>query len=148
MEMKWPLTGGVPGQLFKEHHLIIQIYIAGYQDGSVRIWDASYPALSLVYNIKPEVSRQHTIQILTRGHPLSPVCCSNILIKTSVIHGGWRTMAESKNSAIYSCLETPWHCHPSQIDHTVCQKICHHNLPWRHFSQHLITVIKTHILKT
>ncbi|XP_058748212.1 uncharacterized protein LOC131621026 isoform X2 [Vicia villosa] len=56
MEMKWPLTGGVPGQLFKEHHLIIQIYIAGYQDGSVRIWDASYPALSLLYNIKPEVN--------------------------------------------------------------------------------------------
>ncbi|XP_050904243.1 lethal(2) giant larvae protein homolog SRO77 isoform X2 [Lathyrus oleraceus] len=56
MKMKWPLTGGVPGQLFKEDHLIIQIYIAGYQDGSVRIWDASYPALSLVYNIKPEVN--------------------------------------------------------------------------------------------
>ncbi|KAL5101851.1 hypothetical protein RYX36_006178, partial [Vicia faba] len=56
IKMKWPLIGGVPGQLFKEDHLIIQIYIAGYQDGSVRIWDASYPALSLVYNIKPEVN--------------------------------------------------------------------------------------------
>ncbi|CAJ2653416.1 unnamed protein product [Trifolium pratense] len=55
-KIKWPLIGGVPGQLFKEDRLIIQIFIAGYQDGSVRIWDASYPALSLVYNIKPEVN--------------------------------------------------------------------------------------------
>ncbi|KAK7300521.1 hypothetical protein RJT34_11367 [Clitoria ternatea] len=53
--IKWPLTGGVPGQLFKEDHPIIQIYIAGYQDGSVRIWDATYPALSLVYDIDSEV---------------------------------------------------------------------------------------------
>ncbi|MED6160716.1 hypothetical protein PIB30_054002 [Stylosanthes scabra] len=56
MGVKWPLTGGVPGQLFKEGHHIIQIYIAGYRDGSVRIWDATYPALSLVYNIKCEVN--------------------------------------------------------------------------------------------
>ncbi|QCE01344.1 syntaxin binding protein 5 [Vigna unguiculata] len=52
---KWPLTGGVPGLPFKENHPIIQIYIAGYQDGSVQIWDATYPALSLAYNIKSEV---------------------------------------------------------------------------------------------
>ncbi|KAE9614991.1 putative transcription factor WD40-like family [Lupinus albus] len=56
MGIKWPLTGGVPGQILKEYHHIIQIYIAGYRDGSIRIWDATYPALSLVYNIKSEVS--------------------------------------------------------------------------------------------
>ena len=56
MKMKWPLTGVVPGQLFKKNHLIIQIYVASYQDGSVRIWDTSYSALSLVYNIKLEVN--------------------------------------------------------------------------------------------
>lgn len=55
-EIKWPLVGGVPGQILKEDHLFVQIYIAGYQDGSARIWDASCPALSLVYNIKPEVN--------------------------------------------------------------------------------------------
>ncbi|KAF7830935.1 lethal(2) giant larvae protein-like protein SRO77 isoform X1 [Senna tora] len=53
--IKWPLTGGVPGQIFKDLH-VLRIYIAGYQDGSVRIWDATYPALSLVYNMKPEVN--------------------------------------------------------------------------------------------
>ncbi|XP_027329453.1 uncharacterized protein LOC113845930 isoform X2 [Abrus precatorius] len=56
MDIKWPLTGGVPGQLFKEDHPVIQIYIAGYQDGSVWIWDATYPAFSLLYNIKSEVN--------------------------------------------------------------------------------------------
>ena len=54
MGIKWPLTGGVPGQLFKEDHHVI-LYIAGYRDGSIRIWDATYPVLSLVYIIKPEV---------------------------------------------------------------------------------------------
>ncbi|KAK7276405.1 hypothetical protein RIF29_17544 [Crotalaria pallida] len=54
--IKWPLTGGVPGQIFKEYRHIIQIYIAGYRDGSVRLWDATYPALSLFYNIKYEVN--------------------------------------------------------------------------------------------
>ncbi|KAH1062100.1 hypothetical protein GYH30_005218 [Glycine max] len=54
--IKWPLTGGVLGQPFKENHPIIQVYIAGYQDGSVRIWDATYPAFSLVYDIKSEVN--------------------------------------------------------------------------------------------
>ncbi|KAL2317121.1 hypothetical protein Fmac_030997 [Flemingia macrophylla] len=54
--IKWPLTGGVPGLPFKEDHPIIQLYIAGYLDGSVRIWDATYPTLSLVYNIKSEVN--------------------------------------------------------------------------------------------
>ncbi|KAJ1426356.1 WD40/YVTN repeat-like-containing domain superfamily [Sesbania bispinosa] len=53
--IKWPLTGGIPGQVFKDHP-VIQIYIAGYHDGSVWIWDATYPALTLVYNIKSEVN--------------------------------------------------------------------------------------------
>lgn len=56
------MTGGVLGQPFKENHPIIQVYIAGYQDGSVRIWDATYPAFSLVYDIKSEVSHQLIIQ--------------------------------------------------------------------------------------
>ncbi|XP_050250794.1 uncharacterized protein LOC126697743 isoform X2 [Quercus robur] len=47
---KWPLTGGVPCQLLDtEVYHVERIYIAGYQDGSVRVWDATYPALSLIY---------------------------------------------------------------------------------------------------
>lgn len=76
MKMKWPLTGGVPGQLLKKNHLIIQIYIAGYQDGSVRIWDASYPALSLVYNVKPEMND------VKMGSASSPVSALDFCLDT------------------------------------------------------------------
>lgn len=54
--IKWPLTGGVPTQLsVAKDNSIDRVYIAGYQDGSVRIWDASYPVLSLICFLKPEV---------------------------------------------------------------------------------------------
>ncbi|PIA32290.1 hypothetical protein AQUCO_04500116v1 [Aquilegia coerulea] len=52
---KWPLTGGVPSQLsFAEDKTVGRIYITGYGDGSVRIWDATYPVLSLILGLKDE----------------------------------------------------------------------------------------------
>ncbi|XP_031095683.1 uncharacterized protein LOC115999882 isoform X1 [Ipomoea triloba] len=55
-ESKWPLTGGVPSQLsLTEDNGVERIHIAGYQDGSVRIWDATYPVLSLMFVISSEV---------------------------------------------------------------------------------------------
>lgn len=52
----WPLTGGVPSQpLNAENYQVERVYIAGYQDGSVRIWDATHPTFSLVYVLGPEV---------------------------------------------------------------------------------------------
>ncbi|CAL5322708.1 unnamed protein product [Camellia sinensis] len=52
----WPLTGGVPSQLsFAEDNAIKRVYIAGYQDGSVRIWDATFPVLSCTFVIGSEV---------------------------------------------------------------------------------------------
>ncbi|CAN6186308.1 unnamed protein product [Urochloa humidicola] len=45
-DMKWPLTGGVPSEMsLNENHGVERLYIAGYQDGSVRIWDATFPVL-------------------------------------------------------------------------------------------------------
>lgn len=53
---KWPLTGGVPSQLsFAEGRRVERVYVAGYQDGSVRIWDATYPVLSLICVLEGEV---------------------------------------------------------------------------------------------
>ncbi|KAA8534064.1 hypothetical protein F0562_031743 [Nyssa sinensis] len=53
---KWPLTGGLPSQLsFSENNGIEKVYIAGYQDGSVRIWDATFPVLSLIFFFESEV---------------------------------------------------------------------------------------------
>ncbi|KAG6728776.1 hypothetical protein I3842_02G190500 [Carya illinoinensis] len=54
---KWPLTGGVPSQLLdSEDYHIERLYIAGYKDGSVRVWDATYPVLSLIYLLGAEVN--------------------------------------------------------------------------------------------
>ncbi|KAK9289677.1 hypothetical protein L1049_007835 [Liquidambar formosana] len=53
---KWPLTGGVPSQLsFTKDKGIERVYIAGYQDGSVRMWDATHPVLSLIFVLEGEV---------------------------------------------------------------------------------------------
>ncbi|PKA62692.1 hypothetical protein AXF42_Ash012279 [Apostasia shenzhenica] len=47
---KWPLTGGVPGEkIVSGDDSIERLYIAGYQDGSVRIWDATHPILRLLF---------------------------------------------------------------------------------------------------
>ncbi|PPD97559.1 hypothetical protein GOBAR_DD05399 [Gossypium barbadense] len=54
--IKWPLTGGVPTQLaVSKDNSIDKLYIAGYQDGSVWIWDASYPILTLLFVLEGEV---------------------------------------------------------------------------------------------
>ncbi|EYU26792.1 hypothetical protein MIMGU_mgv1a0006321mg, partial [Erythranthe guttata] len=47
---KWPLTGGVPYQISttESNNIIERIYIGGYQDGTVRIFDATFPVLKLV----------------------------------------------------------------------------------------------------
>lgn len=53
---KWPLTGGLPSQLStSKDHVIKRVYLTGYADGSVRIWDATYPVLSFVYHFEYEV---------------------------------------------------------------------------------------------
>ncbi|KAL9365202.1 hypothetical protein Peur_043075 [Populus x canadensis] len=52
----WPLTGGVPSQLHDaEKYQVERLYIAGYQNGTVRIWDATYPTFALIYVLGPEV---------------------------------------------------------------------------------------------
>ncbi|GKU92133.1 hypothetical protein SLEP1_g5901 [Rubroshorea leprosula] len=52
----WPLTGGIPSLLSEaSDDQIERVYAAGYKDGSVRIWDATCPALSLIFVIGSEV---------------------------------------------------------------------------------------------
>lgn len=54
--MKWPLTGGVPSEMsLNEDHAVERIYIAGYQDGSVRIWDATFPVLMPMFVLDGKV---------------------------------------------------------------------------------------------
>lgn len=52
----WRLTGGVPSQLScAADNVVKRVFIAGYHDGTVRIWDATYPALLLIFVLEPEV---------------------------------------------------------------------------------------------
>ncbi|XP_038892132.1 uncharacterized protein LOC120081378 isoform X3 [Benincasa hispida] len=52
----WLLTGGIPSQLHDAgDYQVERVYIAGYQDGSIRIWDATYPSFSLILYLEPEV---------------------------------------------------------------------------------------------
>ncbi|KAM2983922.1 hypothetical protein FF2_009786 [Malus domestica] len=53
---RWPLTGGVPSQLsISESNGIERLYLAGYSDGSVRIWNATYPLLYCICLVESEV---------------------------------------------------------------------------------------------
>ncbi|KAK8461178.1 hypothetical protein SEVIR_2G455300v4 [Setaria viridis] len=55
--MKWPLTGGVPSEMsLNEDHAVGRLYIAGYQDGSVRIWDATFPVLMPMFVLDGKVA--------------------------------------------------------------------------------------------
>jgi len=54
--MKWPLTGGVPSEMsLNQDHAVERLYIAGYQDGSVRIWDATFPVLMPMFVLDGKV---------------------------------------------------------------------------------------------
>ncbi|XP_028075977.1 uncharacterized protein LOC114278167 isoform X8 [Camellia sinensis] len=54
--LRWPLTGGISNRsLFTENNRVERVYVAGCQDGSVRIWDATYPVLSLICVLESEV---------------------------------------------------------------------------------------------
>ncbi|KAK9063361.1 hypothetical protein SSX86_017231 [Deinandra increscens subsp. villosa] len=47
---KWPVSGGFPSQLSSDENIGVErIYIAGYQDGYVRIWDATFPVFSHLF---------------------------------------------------------------------------------------------------
>ncbi|GJU77640.1 transducin/WD40 repeat family protein [Tanacetum coccineum] len=44
----WPVTGGFSSQINSENIGVERIYIAGYQDGYVRIWDSTSPVFTLI----------------------------------------------------------------------------------------------------
>lgn len=53
---KWPLTGGVPYQLpTMKADKVERVYLAGYQDGSICIWDATHPVFSVICHLDAEL---------------------------------------------------------------------------------------------
>ncbi|KAL6531099.1 hypothetical protein OROHE_014168 [Orobanche hederae] len=77
---KWPLTGGVPYTMFtSESNNIRRIYIGGYQDGSIRIWDATFPVLSLVSEFGLEIK---DVQVAGTNASISALdfCSANLTL--------------------------------------------------------------------
>ncbi|KAL6581229.1 hypothetical protein OROMI_007152 [Orobanche minor] len=77
---KWPLTGGVPYTMFtSESNNIRRIYIGGYQDGSIRIWDVTFPALSLVSEFGLEIK---DVQVAGANASISALdfCSANLTL--------------------------------------------------------------------
>lgn len=59
---RWPLTGGVYNHTSRaETNRIQRVFIAGYQDGSVRMWDATHPVLLLLCVLDREVKGVNTV---------------------------------------------------------------------------------------
>ncbi|KAI4372923.1 hypothetical protein MLD38_011103 [Melastoma candidum] len=53
---KWPLTGGVPSHnILTEAYQVEKLYIAGYNNGSVRVWDATTPTFTPICALLQEV---------------------------------------------------------------------------------------------
>ncbi|KAK6929486.1 WD40 repeat, partial [Dillenia turbinata] len=65
---KWPLTGGIPSELPVAYNVVERMYIAGYQDGSVRIWDATFPTLQLSFVLGLEMDN---IKVAGANAPIS-----------------------------------------------------------------------------
>lgn len=55
------MTGGIVNQLNNDEDRVGRLYVAGYENGSVRIWDATYPVLSLLCVLEGEVRVSHSI---------------------------------------------------------------------------------------
>nr|XP_043636522.1 uncharacterized protein LOC122607576 [Erigeron canadensis] len=67
--IKWPVSGGFPSQLFSTENVGVErIYIAGYQDGYVRIWDATFPVFSLIFVLGIQVEG---IEVPGASEPIS-----------------------------------------------------------------------------
>ncbi|GJZ51611.1 synaptobrevin, WD40/YVTN repeat-like-containing domain protein [Tanacetum coccineum] len=67
----WPVSGGIVQQLSSpEGYLIEKIYVAGYVDGSVRIWDATSPVLSILCII----GAMKDVEVSGLTAPVSKLC--------------------------------------------------------------------------
>uniref|UniRef100_A0A2P2M1D5 Uncharacterized protein MANES_08G093100 n=1 Tax=Rhizophora mucronata TaxID=61149 RepID=A0A2P2M1D5_RHIMU len=85
--LKWPLTGGVPSQLaFAEHATVERVYVAGYEDGSVRLWNATYLVLSLIYILE---CKMQNLDIASFSAPVSNLefCSHSLRLAVGNIHG-------------------------------------------------------------
>lgn len=109
----WPLTGGIPCQLSSDVCRCKRIYIGGYEDGSVRVWDATFPVLSLVSVIG---SRVEGVELVGSGSSVSAVdfCSSTSSLAIGEESGLVRLyslMQRSEKPTIHIITETKHEVH-------------------------------------
>ncbi|EEF30276.1 nucleotide binding protein, putative [Ricinus communis] len=96
--IKWPLTGGVPAYLSSANKSSIErLYIAGYEDGSVRFWNASCPVLSPICVIEGKVEG---VEVAGFSSPVSSLdfCPLTLTLAVGNKHGVVRIYNLSSNS--------------------------------------------------
>ncbi|KAE8650981.1 uncharacterized protein LOC101217343 [Cucumis sativus] len=72
----WPLTGGVPYPLpTTKDDKVERVYLAGYQDGSIRVLDATHPVFSFICHLNGELEG---IKVAGLSAPVSKLdfCCA------------------------------------------------------------------------
>ncbi|XP_062186584.1 uncharacterized protein LOC133890151 isoform X2 [Phragmites australis] len=123
--MKWPLTGGVPSEMsLNEDHAVERIYIAGYQDGSVRIWDATFPVLMPMFVLDGKVAGVNLDGANASVSSLA-FCSSNMILAVGATSGlvriyklrehtgdsSFHFVSESKQEAHVVHHARGFHCH-------------------------------------
>ncbi|XP_030925506.1 uncharacterized protein LOC115952465 isoform X1 [Quercus lobata] len=82
---KWPLTGGLPSELsITKNDGVGRIYLGGYSDGSIRIWDATYPVLSLICLLEGEVQG---VNVAGSSAPVTKLDFCSISLRLAVGNG-------------------------------------------------------------
>ncbi|XP_037491449.1 uncharacterized protein LOC105646578 isoform X2 [Jatropha curcas] len=82
VDTNWLLTGGVPAHLSStEHTGVERVYIAGYQDGSVRVWNASYNVLSLICILEGKVEG---VEVVGFNAPVSSLDFCSLTLNLAV----------------------------------------------------------------
>ncbi|XP_074368471.1 uncharacterized protein LOC141708640 isoform X2 [Apium graveolens] len=109
----WPLTGGIPCQLSSDEFRCKRIYIGGYEDGSVRVWDATFPVLSLVCVVESLVDG---VELAGSGSPVSVVDFSSSTSSLAIGEESglvrlYSLMQRSEKSTVHIVTETKHEVH-------------------------------------
>ncbi|CAA0811101.1 transducin family protein / WD-40 repeat family protein [Striga hermonthica] len=119
---KWPLTGGVLHRVpTTGSNNIRNIYIGGYQDGSIRIWDATCPVMSLVSVFGFEIKG---IQVAGASASISALdfCSANLTLAFGNENGSiclYRLQGTPNQTTITVVTESKCEDHPCMLGESI-----------------------------
>ncbi|KAK4782823.1 hypothetical protein SAY86_007197 [Trapa natans] len=124
---RWPIYGGIPhrNSLMDDYHME-RIYVAGYRDGSVHLWDATSPALSRIHVLQPEVKG---VEICDANAAVSAIdlCSTNLYLAVGNEFGLvriYQLVCTSDHKAVYIVTTTDKNVHKvHQEDGPLCMAL-------------------------